>query len=57
MAERFGSTSRVLGQNIEVEADETFVSGITKNMHKDRKLRLVKQGRHAWKHSCSTGSH
>src|SRR5437588_1115053 len=40
----FGSTSKLGGPDSEVEADETFVGGLTKNMHKDRKLRLVKQG-------------
>ena len=28
----------------ELEADETFVGGLTKNMHRERKLRLVQQG-------------
>lgn len=40
----FGSTSKLGGPDTEVEADETFVGGLTKNMHKDRKLRLVQQG-------------
>jgi len=40
----FGSTSKLGGPDTELEADETFVGGLTKNMHKDRKLRLVKQG-------------
>ena len=28
----------------ELEADETYIGGLTKNMHKDRKVRLWKQG-------------
>jgi transposase-like protein len=40
----FGSTTKMGGPESEVEADETFVGGLTKNMHKGRKLRLVKQG-------------
>jgi transposase-like protein len=42
----FGSPSKLGGPDseVEAEADETFVGGLTKNMHKDRKLRLVKQG-------------
>ncbi|MGA8764078.1 MAG: IS1595 family transposase [Candidatus Sulfotelmatobacter sp.] len=40
----FGSTTKIGGPDSEVEADETFVGGLTKNMHKGRKLRLVQQG-------------
>ena len=40
----FGSTTKVGGPDTEVEADETFIGGLTKNMHKGRKLRLVQQG-------------
>jgi transposase-like protein len=40
----FGSTTKIGGPDSEVESDETFVGGITKNMHRDRKLRLVQQG-------------
>jgi transposase-like protein len=40
----FGSTRKLGGPDTEVEADETFVGGLTKNMHKDRKLRLYQQG-------------
>ena len=36
--------AKIGGPDTEVEADETFVGGLTKNMHKGRKLRLVKQG-------------
>jgi len=32
------------GPGSEVEADETFIGGLTKNMHKERKARLVQQG-------------
>ena len=41
----FGTT-KLGGGNLEseVEVDETFVGGLTKNMHKDRKLGLVKKG-------------
>jgi transposase-like protein len=46
----FGSTTKLGGPDTEVEADETFIGGLTKNMHKDRKLRLVKQaGMHGGK--------
>jgi transposase-like protein len=40
----FGSTTKLGGPDSEVEADETFVGGLTKNMHKGRKLRMVQQG-------------
>jgi transposase-like protein len=41
----FGTT-KLGGGNLdsEVEVDETFVGGLTKNMHKDRKLSLVRKG-------------
>src|SRR5215472_2280619 len=41
---RFGCPSKLGGPDTEVEADETFVGGLTKNMHKGRKLRIVQQG-------------
>ena len=37
----FGSQQRWAEPDTELEADETFIGGLTKNMHKDRKLRLV----------------
>src|SRR5579863_3333265 len=40
----FGSTSKLGGPDSELEADETFIGGLTKNMHKDRKLTLVQKG-------------
>src|SRR5258708_22795450 len=40
----FGAQKKMGGPDTEVEADETFVGGLTKNMHKGRKLRLVQQG-------------
>jgi transposase-like protein len=40
----FGMRTKIGGPDTEVEADETFVGGLTKNMHKGRKLRLVQQG-------------
>jgi transposase-like protein len=40
----FGMRTKIGGEGTEVEADETFVGGLTKNMHKSRKLRLVNQG-------------
>ena len=40
----FGITTKIGGSGTEVEADETFIGGLTKNMHKGRKLRLVQQG-------------
>src|SRR5260221_4301104 len=39
----FGTT-KLGGPDSELEADETFVGGLTKNMHKDRKLKLVNKG-------------
>src|SRR5437868_1463111 len=41
---RFGFTTKLGGSGSEVEADETFIGGVTKNMHKDRRARLYKQG-------------
>ena len=43
--------------NIELESGRDLRARTTKNMHKDRKLRLMKQGRHAWKKDCFTRSH
>jgi hypothetical protein len=41
----FGFTRKMGGgQGSELEADETYIGGITKNMHKERKARLYKQG-------------
>lgn len=40
----FGSTTKMGGPGTELEADETYIGGLTKNMHKDRKARLWKQG-------------
>lgn len=40
----FGNTTKIGGPDSEVEADETFVGGLTKNMHKGRKIRMVQQG-------------
>jgi transposase-like protein len=40
----FGFTRKMGGPGTELEADETFVGGLTKNMHKERKARLWKQG-------------
>jgi transposase-like protein len=40
----FSNTTKMGGPDSEVEADETFVGGLTKNMHKDRKLKLVHKG-------------
>ena len=36
----FGFTRKMGGPGTELEADETFIGGLTKNMHKDRKARL-----------------
>jgi transposase-like protein len=36
----FGSTSKLGGSGSEVEADETYVAGLTKNMHKHRRLEV-----------------
>ena len=41
---KFGFSTKLGGPDSEVEADETFVGGLTKNMHKSRKLRLIQQG-------------
>lgn len=40
----FGMRTKIGGEGAEIEADETFIGGLTKNMHKSRKLRLVNQG-------------
>ena len=40
----FGNTTKIGGPDNEVEVDETFVGGLTKNMHKGRKIRMVQQG-------------
>jgi transposase-like protein len=40
----FGFTRKMGGPNTELEADETYIGGVTKNMHKDRKARLFEQG-------------
>jgi transposase-like protein len=40
----FGAIKKMGGPDTELEADETFVGGLTKNMHKERKIRLVNQG-------------
>src|SRR6266478_2452553 len=40
----FGAPKKIGGTGTEIEADETFIGGLTKNMHKSRKLRLVNQG-------------
>jgi transposase-like protein len=39
----FGSTTKLGGPDTEVEADETFIGGLTKNMHKARKIRMAQQ--------------
>jgi transposase-like protein len=39
-----GFTKKMGGPGTELEADETYIGGLTKNMHKDRKARLWKQG-------------
>ena len=40
----FGAVKKMGGPDTELEADETFVGGLTKNMHKERKIRLMNQG-------------
>jgi transposase-like protein len=40
----FSSRTKIGGPDTEVEADETFIGGLTKNMHKARKIRMVQQG-------------
>lgn len=40
----FGNRTKMGGPDTELEADETFVGGLTKNMHKERKIRMVQQG-------------
>lgn len=40
----FGAAKKMGGPDTELEGDETFIGGLTKNMHKERKLRLVQQG-------------
>ncbi len=36
----FGSTTKLGGPDSELEADETFIGGLTKNMHKGRRLNV-----------------
>jgi hypothetical protein len=40
----FGSTSKLGGPYSEVETDETFVGGMTKNMHRDRRAKIEGSG-------------
>jgi 2-oxoglutarate ferredoxin oxidoreductase subunit alpha len=40
----FGKTNKMGGSGSEVEADETFVGGKMKNMHKSRRLRIAQLG-------------
>jgi transposase-like protein len=40
----FGSTSKLGGPDSEVETDETFVGGTTKNMHRDRRAKIEGSG-------------
>ncbi|MGA2001867.1 MAG: IS1595 family transposase [Terriglobales bacterium] len=40
----FGFTKKMGGPGTELEADETYIGGLTKNMHKSRKIRMAKQG-------------
>jgi len=40
----FGLRTKMGGPDTELEADETFIGGLTKNMHKERKIRMVQQG-------------
>jgi len=40
----FGFTRKMGGPGTELEADETFIGGLTKNMHRDRKARVWEQG-------------
>lgn len=43
----FGNTTKLGGPNSEVESDETFIGGLAKNMHKDRKMKLQQiRGQH-----------
>jgi hypothetical protein len=43
LAMQEGADGKLGGNNSEVEADETFVGGSTRNMHKDRKLRIQQE--------------
>src|SRR5271154_5810951 len=40
----FGSTTKLGGPDSEVEADETFVGGLTKNMHQSRRAKIEGSG-------------
>ena len=40
----FGFRTKMGGPGTELEADETFIGGLTKNMHKSRKMRMQAQG-------------
>ena len=41
---RFGTNPKIGGEGSEIEADETFVGGVTKNMHIERRLRVDGKG-------------
>jgi len=40
----FGARRKMGGPGTEVEADETFIGGKVKNMHRSRKIRMAQQG-------------
>jgi transposase-like protein len=40
----FGATKKLGGPDSELEADETFIGGVTKNMHKDRRRKVEGAG-------------
>jgi transposase-like protein len=41
---RFGTNSKIGGEGNEIEADETFVGGVAKNMHAERRSRVEGKG-------------
>ena len=40
----FGSTKKLGGPDSEIETDETFIGGLSKNMHKDRRMKVEGSG-------------
>jgi transposase-like protein len=44
MKKHTADTTKIGGEGNELEADETFVGGVTKNMHKGRRLRVEGRG-------------
>jgi Transposase zinc-ribbon domain len=43
-----------MGENGPVEADESFIGGLARNMHKHKKARITDTGERNWCSACST---